>query len=177
MHIRFFVTVAVFLSATMNPYLGAAEDDAHDRIDHKSVKSVENLSPQLRELLRQEMRALQEGMIAVIPAYSSGDLPEVAKIATKMKDSYILKQTITREQMHELHMSLPGSFLKMDDQFHYYAGMLAHVSEARKLELVNFYFAKLTESCAGCHSEHATHRFPAFSTRDAHHEADDAHDH
>jgi len=175
MNTRFFCVAAVLLSATFVPQSGFAENDSHDGMHHQSAKSVENLSPELRELLRQEMQALQKGMIEAIPAYTSGDLPEVAKIAKNMQDSFILKQAITREQMHELQMSLPASFLKMDKEFHYYAGMLAHVAKARKMELVNFYFSKLTESCAGCHSEHATHRFPGFSTDgDDHH---GGHDH
>ena len=103
-------------------------------------------------------------MTSVIPAYISGNLTEVEKIATGMKNSFILKQTITKEQMHELHSSLPASFLKMDAEFHYFAGMLAHAANRKKLELVNFYFSKLTESCVGCHSEHATHKFPLFSS-------------
>ena len=175
MHQRILCIAAVFVTLTLGPLSGHAEDDAHGDAHHKSAKSVENLSPELRALLKQEMQALQQGMIEAIPAYTSGDLPEVARIAQKMKDSFILKQAITRKQMHELHMSLPRSFLKMDHQFHYYAGMLAHVAEARKMELINFYFSKLTESCASCHSEHAKHRFPGFSSKkdsmdDGHHD-------
>lgn len=132
--------------------------------DHKSKhKSVENLSPELRALLKQEMQALQTGMVSALPALVSGNLAEVAEIARKMEKSYILRQSITREQMHELHTSLPASFLKQDGAFHYYAGMLAHVADVGKLELVNFYFSKLTESCVTCHSEHASHKFPGFS--------------
>ena len=121
------------------------------------------------------MQALQQGMIDAITAYTSGDLPDVARTAKNMEDSFILKQAITREQMHELHTSLPDSFLTMDKEFHYYAGMLAHVAQVGKLELINFYFSKLTESCASCHSEHATHRFPGFSSEDEHHGGN--HDH
>jgi hypothetical protein len=73
-------------------------------------------------------------------------------------------------------MSLPASFLKTDKEFHYYAGMLAHVAQVGKLELINFYFSKLTESCARCHSEHATYRFPGFSTEKHGHKQGE-HDH
>lgn len=121
------------------------------------------------------MQALQQGKIDAITAYTSGDLPDVARTAKNMEDSFILKQAITREQMHELHTSLPSSFLKMDKEFHYYAGMLAHVAQAGKLELINFYFSNLSESCVGCHSVHATHRFPGFSSEDEDHGGD--HDH
>ncbi len=192
---RSFLATTVLLAATLIPPAGLAEhheeDDHrgdaehHDGArhdgernhgeqhhgnkhhgDHGSKhKSVENLSPELRVLLKQEMQALQTGMVSAVPALTSGNLAELAKIARKMEGSYILRQSITREQMHELHSSLPASFLKQDQAFHYYAGMLAHVADQKKMELVNFYFSKLTESCVTCHSEHAAHKFPGFAAK------------
>jgi hypothetical protein len=155
---------AVVLMLGISAPLSAAEHGPHHDAGHKSV---ENLSPELRALLRQEMQALQSGMVSAIPAFISGNLEEVEHIAHSMKNSYILKQSITKEQVHELHSSLPASFLKMDKEFHYLAGMLAHAANRKKLELVNFYFSELTESCVGCHSEHASHRFPGFSMKDS----------
>jgi len=155
------VTVVLMCGLLISP-TGFSEEDEH----HGSHRTgVENLSPELRTLLRQEMQALQSGMVSVIPAFISGNLDEVEHIAHSMKNSYILKQSITKEQVHELHSSLPESFLKMDKEFHYLAGMLAHTANRKKLELVNFYLSELTESCVGCHSEHATHRFPGLSKK------------
>ncbi|MFL0809417.1 MAG: hypothetical protein K6L76_03285 [Agarilytica sp.] len=128
-----------------------------------SNSEVEGLSPELRKLLGKEMLALQEGMKAIIPAYTSGDLEEVARIAEKMKSSYIIKQNITREQKRELKSKMPKSFLHRDQTFHKQAGMLEHVAEENHTELVGFYFYKLVESCAGCHSQYATHKFPSFT--------------
>ena len=127
--------------------------------------SVESLSPELRTLLGKEMLALQEGMKSIIPAYTSGDLEEVSRIATKMKDSFILKQKITSEQKGELMSKLPKSFLQLDQQFHQYAGMLEHVAKERHPELVGFYYYKLTESCVSCHTHFATHKFPKLITK------------
>ena len=132
---------------------------------------VESLSPALRTLLSKEMLALQDGMKSIFPAYISGDMKEVSKIANKMKNSYILKQNMTHEQKHELMTKLPKSFLQSDQKFHEYAGMLQHVAEEKHFELVGFYYSKLTESCVSCHSEHASHRFPAFKAK-SHHEGD-----
>ncbi len=128
-----------------------------------SGSAVERLSPGLRDLLGKEMRALQEGMKAIVPAYTSGNLEQVAHIAEKMKNSFILKQEITPEQKHELTSELPQSFLHLDQQFHEYAGMLKHVAQERRTELVGFYFYKLTESCVGCHTQFAPHKFPEFA--------------
>ena len=126
---------------------------------------VKSLSPELRTLLSKEMQALEEGMKSILPAYISGDFVEIANIAKKMKNSYILKQTITQDQKHELMIKLPKSFLRSDQKFHEYAGMLNHVAEKKNLELVGFYYSKLTESCVSCHSEHATHRFPGLMAK------------
>jgi hypothetical protein len=156
---RTLFTTIVFLTALSVPTLSIAAHDGH----HEAKQtSVENLSPELRALLQQEMQALQNGMIAVIPAFVSGDLKAVEEIAKNMKDSFILRQSITREQMHELHSTLPESFIEMDKEFHYFAGMLSHTANRKKLELVNFYLSKLTESCVACHSQYATHKFPGF---------------
>jgi cytochrome c556 len=120
---------------------------------------VQDLSPELRSLLNKEMLSLQEGMKSIFPAYISGDLDEVAKIASKIKNSYILKQQITDAQKRELKAKLPALFLQSDQKFHKYADMLEHVSREKNIELVGFYYAKLSESCVSCHSQYATHRF------------------
>ena len=133
---------------------------------------IKSLSPELRTLLSKEMQALEEGMKSILPAYISGDFVEVANIANKMKNSYILKKSLTQAQKHELMTKLPKSFLRSDQKFHEYAGMLNHVAEKENLELIGFYYSKLSESCVSCHSEHASHRFPglkAKSSKEDHH--------
>jgi hypothetical protein len=132
-----------------------------------SESEVESLSPELRALLMQEMLALQEGMKNIVPAFASGDLEEVSDIAGKINRSFILKQKITDSQKHELHKKLSKGFILKDEQFHQYAGMLEHVSKERHIELVGFYYSKLLESCIGCHSEYASHRFPGLSNESA----------
>lgn len=145
--------------------------------EHKSqnkhvVSSVEALSPALRELLSKEMLAIQEGMKTILPAYAAGQWHEIEHIAYKIKNSYILKQKLSDKQRHELHDALPESFITLDQQFHYLAGMLEHVAAEKKPELVGFYFSRLSDSCIACHSAHATHKFPALASED-----NDEHDH
>ncbi len=131
-------------------------------INSYADKSIEQLSPELRVLLKQEMLAVQEGMQKMVPAFVSGNYKEVSEVAGKIKNSFIMKQKITSEQKHELHKKLPKDFIVKDKQFHKYAGMLQHVSEEGHTELVSFYYSKLLDSCVGCHSVHAKHRFPLF---------------
>jgi len=129
---------------------------------------VESLSPELRSLLSKEMLAIQDGMTSIFPAYISGNLNEVANIAHKIKNSYILKQSINQVQKHELKTKLPKAFLQSDQRFHQYAGMLAHVAEERNFELVGFYYSKLAESCVSCHSQYGLHKFSDFEVKTIH---------
>ncbi len=123
---------------------------------------VEALSPELRGLLSQEMTALQKGVMSLVPALASGNWGEIEKISKKIKNSYILKQKLTKEQAKELHSKLPPAFIELDKSFHKDAGMLKHVAEKRNAELANFYFSKMINACVNCHSKFATHRFPAL---------------
>lgn len=151
------------------PALACAEDQHKPAVKEHlaSIDSmgVESLSPALRALLAEEMLAIQSGMQAIIPAYAAGNWGEIASIADKIKNSYILKQKLTDDQKEELHSSLPASFIQLDQQFHYFAGMLKHVAEEEKSELVGFYFSKMNDACHACHSQYATHKFPAFEQK------------
>lgn len=138
------------------------QDEHAKHMTETAPSSVESLSPKLREVLSKEMVALEEGMKSIIPAYISGNWHAIGETALKMKNSYILKQKLTPEQAAELHSKLSPAFIEKDQEFHYLAGMLAHAAESKKPELVGFYFSKLSESCVGCHTKFALHKFPAF---------------
>lgn len=153
------VLFAIMFAITTSVSYG--EDKHHHEIS-KDLSSVESLSPELRKLLTREMQELQKGMMSLVPAYASGNWSEIEDIGTKIERSYILKQSITDAQKTELHNSLPGSFIKLDQQFHYFAGMLSHAAKNKKPELVGFYISKLSESCVSCHSQYATHKFRGF---------------
>ena len=112
------------------------------------------------------MVAIQIGMMSVISAYASGNFDEIASVAEQIKSSYILKQDMSRQQVHELHQRLPQSFIHLDQQFHKYAGLLEEAAGNDNAELIGFYFSKLVNSCSGCHRQHAKHRFPAFEKPD-----------
>ena len=129
---------------------------------HDNKTGVELLSEELRAVLTKEMQALQSGMMSIIPAYIAGNWTEIQTTAEAMKNSYILQQSLTENQMNELHALLPAAFIEKDQRFHYLAGMLEHAAKSKKPELVNFYFSEMNESCIDCHSAFATHKFPAL---------------
>ena len=157
-----FIVRIVFL-ALLIPTISCAENKRHLK-GKENIAGVESLSRELRELLSQEMKLLQKGMVSIIPAYVSGNWGEIEKIAEKMKNSYILEQSLSEKQMKELHASLSDEIIKKDQQFHYLAGMLEHAAKNKKSELINFYFSEMNEACVDCHISFAKHKFPALSS-------------
>ena len=151
----------ITLLAILLPTMSFAADEIKHQ-EHENTSGVEMLSDDLRSLLSEEMLALQNGMMSIIPAYISGNWGEIEATAEQMKNSYILKKSLTESQKHELHSVLPHEFIKKDQRFHYLAGMLAHAAKSKKPELINFYFSEMNESCVSCHAEFATHKFPAL---------------
>ena len=160
------------LLAILIPTMSYGEEK-HHHPGNKTAVGVEALSPELRDLLSEEMQAIESGMISIIPAFASGNWGEIETTAGKIKNSYILKQSLTESQIKELHSVLPHGFIEMDQRFHYLAGMLEHGAKNRKAELINFYFSEMNESCVSCHTRFATHRFPALSVK----ETKDEHSH
>lgn len=136
----------------------SAGSDQHKH-EQEEKSSVGSLSNEVRGLLAQEMQFIDKAMKEMFSAYISGDWETIAKLSKQVEESFILKQKLTKHQKHELHEKLPKKFLMLDQQFHYYAGMLSHVAENEKTELVGFYYSKMQESCLGCHSQFATERF------------------
>lgn len=145
------------------PPAGAA--DAGDR--GVAETGVAALSPDLRTLFRQEMAGLQGAMLELLPAVVAGEWENVAAVARRIQDGFVLAQQLTPAQRLELHERLPDGFLELDGEFHELAGGLAVAAHELRSELVPFYVYKLTDACVTCHSRHATERFPAFVTRPA----------
>jgi hypothetical protein len=120
------------------------------------------LSAELRNLLGEEMVAIENGMKNLVPAISSGEWEKVASIAQNISNSFIMKQKLTTAQKDELHRALPGHFIEMDQDFHNSAGMLAHAAGMKNADVVNFYFFKMNSACVACHTKYATKRFPGL---------------
>jgi hypothetical protein len=159
----------LFFLALLIPSL--CHGQGHERqLVTKSHAGTADLSPELQNLFSQEMRQLQQGMTEILPLYVSGGWAEIAVIAGKMEDSYVLKQNLSAKQMDDLHAVLPGEFITLDQQFHYLAGMLEQAAEMEKVELVGFYFSKMSEVCVSCHTQYATQRFPALAPKPEAHE-------
>jgi len=132
---------------------------SHASSPHTGISS---LSPELQQLFTAEMRQLNQGMQEIMQAYISGEWDCIVPIAKKMQNSYVLTHNLSKHQIHELHAKLPKAFLTLDEKFHYYAGMLSHASDMKKVELIGFYYAKMSETCVSCHRLYAVDKFPSF---------------
>lgn len=153
-----FLILALFIPAVSY----GEEDQMH--IKENKQSGIGSLSIELRNLLSEEMRQLQSGMTEIIPLYISGQWDAIAPIASKMEKSYVLKQALTEDQVHELHAKLPPGFVELDQEFHYLSGMLEHAAKMAKPELIGFYYSKMGETCVSCHRQYAKEKFPQFAT-------------
>jgi hypothetical protein len=126
--------------------------------DEPTVK----LSPKLRSALVAEMAGLKTGMAELTGALTTGDWPRAHQRALAIRDSYILKQKLSRAELAELDHALPPDFQELDARFHRHAEALADAAERHDGELAGFYLGRMIEGCIGCHARYATHTLPGF---------------
>lgn len=129
-----------------------------------------HLSPDLLELLRSEMREVAKGMQVIPLALASAQWHEIHETAGQIKDSYILKQSLTKDQLEELRHALPEPFKTLDGEFHQRAGKLAEAAKRKDAEGVAFQYSRMLENCTSCHSKYAQERFPGFVTQQQKHQ-------
>ena len=134
---------------------------------HGAAKGLD-LPEDIQQLLQQEMKQVKLGMESLVNAVASADWHAIRETGKKIKHSYIMKQKLSRHQMHQLHEQLPEEFQQIDAKFHYYAGMLSHVARERDIELVHYFIYKMNESCTSCHSKFAKEKFPGFGEHNKH---------
>ena len=141
------------------PLTSLASDQSDTRIE---------LSDATRSLLQQEMNQIKLAMESLVLDIASANWENIAATGHNIKNSYILKQKLSKQQMHELHMALPEEFQQQDQMFHYYAGMLSHAAKEHDMELVQFYRYRMNESCTRCHAQFAGDTFENFGMHNKH---------
>lgn len=120
------------------------------------------LTPKLRAALLAEMAGLKAGVAELSVSLASGDWEKTAERAARIRDSYIMKQKLSRAELEQLDRSLPADFVAMDQRFHQHAEGLAQAAHRQDHELAVFYFAKMLEGCGSCHARYAAHTFPGY---------------
>ena len=159
----------VLLMMLFSSACSIAEEREHA---HQQNTQDLNLPQDIKQLLKKEMLAVENGMQKLISTIAMGNWKKTAEIGKQIQASYLMKQELSDEQLKHLHHILPEQFVKLDHSFHHYAGMLAHAAEVKNAEVVSFYFYKMNESCIQCHSSYAQSKFTGFSTSsENHHES------
>lgn len=131
-------------------------EDAHD--SHGAL----DLSPEVLDLLRSEMREIAGGMQAIAYFIATAEWKSIHETSVKIHASYIMDAKLTPDQSRELN-ALPERFKTLDASFHQRAQKLGEAAHARDGEFVAYHYGRMLESCVVCHAEYARNRFPAFS--------------
>jgi len=120
------------------------------------------LTPRLKELIANEMQQVAQATADISLAIASGDHETVMKLGIGVRDSFILKQSLTDQDKKDLMGAVPPEFIALDRRFHGLAGKLAHAAEEHDSELQAVYYAKMLDSCVACHAHFAADRFPGL---------------
>ena len=152
----------VFLVFLVSLSISACSIAEEKKDVHQKNTSAFDLPLDIKQALKKEMQAIEKGMQELVSTIAVGNWQKTAAIGKQIEASYILKQSLSTEQIEHLHHSLPEQFIKLDHSFHHYAGMLARAAEVKNAEVVSFYFYKMNDSCIQCHSIYAKEKFPGF---------------
>lgn len=155
------VTATLSLFVIIYAFISAAHE-VHSQVAAKTEENGIHLSKRLHRLLSAEMNRLQNGMTGLTIAIPAGQWDDIEETARKMKNGYIMKKKLSKEEMEKFHHSLPRDYREMDHEFQKAAGQLTDAAKEHDEELVHVYFCRLNESCVQCHSLYATKRFPGF---------------
>lgn len=120
------------------------------------------LTPKLKKLLAEEMRAVNQASQKIVGALAAGDHAAVAAAAQQIHDSFILEKKLTEKDKHDLETAVPEAFLDLDGAFHLMAAKLAEAARHQDGDLQTHYFGRMLEMCQTCHGRFASDRFPGF---------------
>ena len=120
------------------------------------------LTDRLKELLAAEMAQVGDATSALAHAIAIGDHATVVELGVKVRDSFILKQSLTPQDKKDLVSAVPKAFLMLDKRFHGMAGKMVAAAETKDTELQLFYYGQMLQACTQCHSGFASDRFTGF---------------
>lgn len=118
-----------------------------------------DLTPKLRDLLRQEMLSIEQASKDILSALIAGDDARVAGLAQQIYDSFILQQSMTPEDEQDLMAAVPENFVARDRAFHAISADLAQAGRDGDRGAQHAGFGRMIEACTACHDRYATDRF------------------
>ncbi len=125
------------------------------------------LTVRLKELLTTEMQQVAQATSELVLAIAAGDHAKTEQLGAAIRDSFILKKSLTAQDKKDLMSAVPAEFVALDRRFHGMAEKLAHAAEMKDSELQGFYFSKMLEACVACHGQFAADRFPGLGEHKA----------
>lgn len=157
--------ILAFIGALLAGNASLAASDTHNVpvATANSVDAMARLPPNLQKLLTAEMIAINIASQKIVDALVRGDTATVARQAQGIHDSFILEQQLSEQDRETLENTLPHDFLSMDATLHAKAQRLADVARRGDLELANFFFGRMIESCQTCHGRFAAGKFPGYA--------------
>ena len=136
--------------------------DAKDRASGEAAPTELVLPDHLRGKLVIEMRAISEGMGLLLTQLAMGDADSAASVAGKLRDTFILKQELSQEELKELISLLPEGFIAMDRAFHGTAGELSAAAASGDFTTAIQHFTTMSQACVSCHVSYAARQFPGL---------------
>ncbi|QYX56808.1 cytochrome c [Roseovarius sp. SCSIO 43702] len=149
------------LAATIAGTLGLAV--ALPAVGEEMSPVSPDLTPKLRDLLRQEMQSIEQASKDILSALIAGDDARVADLAQQIHDSFILQQSMTPEDKQDLMAAVPENFVARDKAFHRLSADLAQAGRDGDRGAQHAEFGRMIEACTACHARYATDRFPMLA--------------
>ncbi|GJM45471.1 MAG: hypothetical protein DHS20C21_23130 [Gemmatimonadota bacterium] len=92
-----------------------------------------------------------------------GEGDQAVRIADQIRDTFLLEQELSGEELAELSSLLPEGFIKKDRSFHDTAKKLSTAADSADFASAIQHYATMTRACVSCHASYATDRFPSLA--------------
>lgn len=160
------VALLIAVGLTLFGAVGYAQD-SRTLQSQESQGTTLKLTPRVRELLAEEMKAIRHSMDEILDGMISGNSVQVAKAGDQIFDGFILNQKLTIEDRKVLEKALTPEFLELDQKFHQSGMKLAIASVNKDTELQRYHLSNMIAACIECHQKYAAEKFPLFHRRPA----------
>ncbi|HED10139.1 MAG TPA: hypothetical protein ENJ10_05595 [Caldithrix abyssi] len=120
------------------------------------------LPPRYGQLLKEEMNKIDAGMKMLLSLMVRGETERAAALADTIHNSFILKQSLNKDELKELVSYLPGDFVQLDRTFHGNAKKLAEALRRSDIKESGQIYGAMFNGCISCHSRFAADKFPGL---------------
>lgn len=145
----------------------AVDRDEHGAAGNENRPDELALPANLLHLLQQEMQQIESGMQLLLDYLARGEAQNAADIAMQIHDSFILKQSLSQQELQQLVSILPTGFVHMDRAFHSNAKKLAEAAQQNDFTTSIKIYGDRAQACVSCHAQYAPEKFPGLAKQRA----------